>query len=168
MQNLQVERWENGLMEAMIVPSVPFLAATRDGRVKNILTGKWLNACDNGRGYKQIHTTINKKPCVRYVHRLVAECYLPNPNNAREVNHKDGNKANNSVDNLEWCTSAENKKHAYKTGLRLVTDRQRKHLQEWTKTHPEQARAVWLKNLENADRWGTKKGGTGLKRSKTA
>ena len=52
------------------------------------------------------------------VHRIVAEAYIPNPNNLPQVNHKDGNKKNNHINNLEWCTSQQNNIHALKNGLR--------------------------------------------------
>lgn len=62
-----------------------------------------------------IFTNINGKQIP--IHRFVADAFIPNPNNYPEVNHKDGNKMNNSVDNLEWVTRSENQKHAVDLGL---------------------------------------------------
>lgn len=56
-------------------------------------------------------------PDVKKVHRMVAEAFLPNPHNLPEVNHKDGNRLNNHLENLEWCTRQQNMEHAHKTGL---------------------------------------------------
>ena len=64
-------------------------------------------------GYR--HVILNRKN--RNVHRVIAETFIPNPNNLPCVNHKDGNKLNNSVENLEWCNHSENTLHSFKTGL---------------------------------------------------
>jgi len=60
---------------------------------------------------------VNVDGCPTYVHRIVAECFVPRPPGATEVNHKDGNKLNNRASNLEWVTHLENVRHAYRTGL---------------------------------------------------
>lgn len=68
-------------------------------------------------GYLSFTESINNKQRDVYVHRLVAETYIPNPLNKPCVNHIDGNKLNNHVSNLEWVTYKENSKHASKAGL---------------------------------------------------
>jgi hypothetical protein len=68
-------------------------------------------------GYCFVGLTRNKK-CKNFaVHRLVAKAFIPNPNNFSDINHKDGNKKNNHVENLEWTTRSKNLKHAVNNGL---------------------------------------------------
>jgi len=70
------------------------------------------------RGYKRITLSIDGKEERWCVHRLVALLFVPNPEQKPQVNHIDGNKENNDVSNLEWCTASENNKHAFRTGLK--------------------------------------------------
>lgn len=63
--------------------------------------------------YKFVILCMNNKQITKRIHRLVAETFIPNPHNYKCVNHKDGNKLNNNVDNLEWCTNSENTKHMH-------------------------------------------------------
>lgn len=58
-----------------------------------------------------------KLSCRKLAHRLVAKAFIPNPKKRKQVNHKDGNKTNNSIYNLEWCTNSQNNKHATNKGL---------------------------------------------------
>ena len=69
------------------------------------------------KGYATVTLRKNRMSKLQSIHRLMATAFIPNPDNLSDVNHKDGNKLNNSLDNLEWCTHLENMKHAFKTGL---------------------------------------------------
>ena len=95
---------------------------SNDGQVKSIKSKKLLKFLSLRGGYRSVYITkINKKI---KVHRLVALAFIPNnDSNKKLVNHKDGNKLNNHVDNLEWTTSSENVKHAIDTGLIKITKR---------------------------------------------
>lgn len=80
---------------------------------------------EKGGGYLRIG--LHKDGIVKMVQisRLVAAAFIPNPNNKPQINHKDGDKSNNCVDNLEWCTQKENNRHAYETGLNSGCDGQK-------------------------------------------
>lgn len=68
-------------------------------------------------GYHMVVLNVNGKKLYPLVHRLIANAFVPNPDNLLEVNHIDGNKLNNSVTNLEWCNSSHNQIHARDMGL---------------------------------------------------
>lgn len=72
---------------------------------------------NNSNGYKSVVLYKNGNPHHKYIHDLVANAFLNNPNNKTIVGHKDGNKLNNNVSNLVWQSSSENTKHAYDNGL---------------------------------------------------
>lgn len=69
------------------------------------------------RNYHQVKLSFGEKLKGFKVHRLVAQAFIPNPQDKPEINHIDGNKINNHVSNLEWVTSSENQKHAFRIGL---------------------------------------------------
>lgn len=89
----------------------------RHGNITNDKTGHRMTPCKNSWGYMNVYLRKNGKGKSEKVHRIVANAFLPNPLNKREVNHIDGNKANNELGNLEWATTKENINHAVTTGL---------------------------------------------------
>ena len=89
------------------------------GNIRSLLRGEpfVLKCQEDNSGYYRVRATIERQKMTFKIHREVAKAFIPNPNNLPQVNHKDGNKKNNAVDNLEWVTSRENALHAIKTGL---------------------------------------------------
>ena len=81
--------------------------------------GKVLNPTEHNGKQPYLYVALSKQGKAKkvFVHQLVAEAFVPNPENKPQVNHKDGNPKNNKASNLEWVTNAENTQHAYNTGL---------------------------------------------------
>lgn len=90
------------------------------GNVKSLKSNspKLLKQSPTNCGYMKVQLYQNGKGKMLYVHRLVAKAFLPNPQQKEEINHLDGNKANNVLSNLEWTSRSENQLHAINIGLR--------------------------------------------------
>lgn len=89
----------------------------RNGSGIYVRHGRILRGALQNRGYLYVCTPQGHKPKNILVHRLVALSFIPNPRSLPVVNHLDGNKLNNAVSNLEWCSIAENNSHAHRAGL---------------------------------------------------
>lgn len=92
-----------------------------DGRIHNDTNGKWIRgtSIDNHNRYVKIHLGTDEAGKFLPLHRLVAQIFIPNPNNYPQVNHIDGNRYNNAASNLEWCTAKQNIRHCWDTGLHM-------------------------------------------------
>jgi len=106
------------------------------GIVRNETKGKILKGTTISKVNRYVKIHLRK---FHPLHRLVAEHFIPNPDELPQVNHKDGNRYNNTVDNLEWCSSSHNVKHAYDTGLK--TNNGMKN--PFRKLTEEDVKAIW-------------------------
>jgi len=112
-------------------PDIPEIEVSTFGRVRTLdrvvssekmtrlQKGRVLKQSDNGKGYLQVSIMIDRKRVTKRVHRLVSQTFIKNPDKLPEVNHKDSNRANNNVDNLEWVTHQENIAYRDKFGKAL-------------------------------------------------
>lgn len=100
----------------------------------------------NKGGYLYVNLYNDKGRKTKKIHRLVAETFIPNPNNLPQVNHKDGNKLNNRVENLEWCDQPQNTKHAVEHGLINFYSERRKRASQVNGL--KRARAVTIMNIK--------------------
>lgn len=118
----------------------------RSGDVKVVRKPGWVSTRirqagkGNGGGYVYVDLRVDGSPRTYLVHRLVAQLFVPNTDDKPDVNHKDGNRANNHAANLEWVTKSENQLHAYRTGVR--SDVGEAH--RMAKVTNRQAKAIWL------------------------
>lgn len=105
-----MEKWKT-------IPDYPNYEVSDEGHVRNARYGNMLKP-QLVKGYTRVVLCKNNQCAPRSVHRLVATAYCEGADDNLQVNHKDGNKTNNSADNLEWVTPGQNQKHAYDTGLK--------------------------------------------------
>lgn len=124
--NISMDKKENSITEEWRdIPGYEgYYQVSNLGRVKGL--SRWINGnkrkCTDehilkegdNRGYKRVVLSVNAVHKSFSVHRLVAEAFLPNPNNYSQINHIDGNKTNNLVNNLEWCNASQNNLHKFR------------------------------------------------------
>lgn len=121
-----------------LIPNYTNYFIDDDGNVFNTNTSTLLKGSIGENGYKYYRLSKNNQKKMFYAHRLVAENFIPNPNHLPIVNHKDGNKLNNNINNLEWASYSDNIKHAH--SFNLIQKRREKELylgdfeqEEWKK-----------------------------------
>ncbi|QLL37136.1 HNH endonuclease [Lactiplantibacillus plantarum] len=97
-------------------PDIDGMEVSSFGRVRSV-KGHYYKNCRGKDGYMRITFRMNGKCVNKLVHRLVAQAFIPNPNNLPEINHKDCGRTNNNVSNLEWCTYSYNNQYREEFGI---------------------------------------------------
>ena len=110
-EDLEGEEWEwikgyEGIYAVSTIGRVRSFTSISKGRIKSV--------CDDGNGYLQTTLWKDGKGVCCKVHRLVGETFIPNPKGLETINHKDFDKTNNSIENLEWLSQSDNTKHYWK------------------------------------------------------
>jgi len=108
---------ETSEVELHPIKNYPGYKVNKLGLIWSNYSGKFLKKCKNRGGYHYVCLKKGKKYQKVTVHKIVASVFLKKGKGTTEVNHIDGNKLNNSVFNLEWVTSSQNKKHGFNLGL---------------------------------------------------
>jgi len=116
-----------------------------NGNIYSNKSKRFIKPYKHKSGYLVMDIYINKKRKVKYIHRILAECFLENKDNKKCINHKDGNKENNNLSNLEWCTYQENSIHAFKNGLNKISDKAKERCRKMGKSHSPEKRLEMAK-----------------------
>lgn len=127
-------------MEFIPVKECGNYLVSKEGKVFSLLTMKEIKTFKLKLGYYAFEMRINGKRKVKYLHRALAELFVENPNNKPNVNHIDGVKTNNNIENLEWVTQKENIVHAWKTGLSKTTEKSRERCRQMGLSHSKEKR----------------------------
>lgn len=127
---------------------------TDDGKIWSKNTNKFLNQFDVG-GYLRVSLYKEGKCYPTFVHKIVAEAFVENPNNYTEINHKDENHYNNSASNLEYCTHTYNMRYGTRTQRQINSIS--KSIYQYTLDN--QLVAIWKNSVEAAKTLGISRGG---------
>jgi len=110
----------------IVLENIPGYEVYINGMIFSIKRNKFLKIGLNNKGYQIVDICINGIKKKKLIHRLIAEAFIPNPFNKSVINHINGIKTDNRIENLEWVSSSENQIHAYRNNLKKVTLKQRK------------------------------------------
>lgn len=130
----------------MQIRDFPYYDINENGEVKRIKTGLILKNKLN-RGYFRIGLFNNGVQKWKTIHRLVAETFIPNPYNKKQINHINGVKTDNRVENLEWCTAKENIQHSWKNGLSYGAPGEKNGSAKLIKEHVNSIRVMLAKGI---------------------